>query len=211
MLSKTQLTLIDGPVGTLECRVGSTRPGVTPKGLAVICHPHSLHGGSMNNKVVTTIERAFELAGWQTLAFNFRSVGRSEGEYDAGIGEQQDLAAVVTWAQGMFGDLPLALAGFSFGSFVAFKQAQALGAQLLLTIAPPVNIYEFGDQEPAPGLVWSLIQGGQDEVVPAHKVVNWAHGLQQRPDVYWRENASHFFHGELIWLRNLVQLIAENS
>lgn len=205
---KAQLSIIDGPAGNVECRIGTTRPGSAPKGLAVICHPHSLHGGSMNNKVVTTLERAFGLAGWQTICFNFRSVGRSEGEYDEGRGEQEDLAAVVNFARGMFGDLPLALAGFSFGSFVAFKQANELQAVVLLTIAPPVNIYDFTEHNLQPGLVWSLIQGGQDEVVPAHKVVNWTRGLEKRPDVYWREDASHFFHGELIWLRNLVQLIA---
>lgn len=210
MNSKAQLSMIDGPVGNLECRIGTTRSGLTPKGLAVICHPHSLHGGSMDNKVVTTLERAFALAGWQTVCFNFRSVGRSEGVYDEGRGEQQDLGAVVTWAQGMFGDLPLALAGFSFGSFVAFKQANDLQAKILLTIAPPVNIYDFTGHNLQPDLVWSLIQGGQDEVVPAHKVVNWTRGLDKRPDVYWREGASHFFHGELIWLRNLVNLIASS-
>lgn len=209
MRKKVEISLIDGAVGLLEIRYVPAQLGVSPKGLVVIAHPHSLHGGSMNNKVVTTVERAFNLAGWKTVAFNFRSVGRSEGEYDAGRGEAEDLAAVVNWARGYFGDLPLALAGFSFGSFVTLKMAQELGAVKLITIAPPVNIYNFNELSVAPEVDWSIIQGGEDEVVPPNQVFIWMRGLERKPDVYWREKASHFFHGELVWLRNLVKLLAD--
>ena len=209
MAQKTQLSLIEGPVGALECRVGKVKPGKTPPGLVVLSHPHPLHGGTMNNKVVTTMEKAFHQAGWQTIAFNFRGVGRSEGSYDEGRGEQKDLAAVVTWAQGLFGELPLALAGFSFGSYISLMQAKTLQVQKLVTVAPPVNLYDFKALELPKEMDWSLIQGGQDEVVPPYKVANWMRGIEPRPDVYWRESASHYFHGELIWLRKLVTLLAE--
>lgn len=161
----------------------------------------------MNNKVVTTMEKAFSQAGWQTLAFNFRGVGQSEGFYDHGKGEQQDLAAVVNWAQGYFGDLPLGLAGFSFGSYIGLLQAKLLDAQLLVTVAPPVNLYDFKEIELPSRVKWSLIQGGQDEVVPAYKVANWMRGIQPRPDVYWRESAGHFFHGELVWLKKMLSVV----
>lgn len=209
MLQKTQSTLIDGPVGAIECRVGRVKTGERPPGLVVLTHPHPLYDGTMNNKVVTTMERAFAQMGWQTLAFNFRGVGRSEGAYDHGQGEQADLAAAVTWAQGMFGDLPLALAGFSFGSYVSLMQAKALQARHLITVAPPVNLYDFGELALDDKVNWSLVQGGQDEVVPPHKVISWMRGLNQRPDVYWREGASHYFHGELLWLKKVVNLAME--
>lgn len=209
MLQKTQWSLIEGAVGVIECRVGQMRPGKTPPGLVVLAHPHPLHGGTMDNKVVTTMERAFSQAGWQTLAFNFRGVGRSEGQYDEGRGEQDDLASVVTWAQGIFGGLPLALAGFSFGSYVSAKQAKTLQAQKLITVAPPINIYDFSTIDLPHDLDWSLIQGGQDEVVPPQQVASWMREVEPRPDVYWREVASHYFHGELIWLRKQVRLLAE--
>lgn len=208
MLPKTQSTLIDGPVGQLECRVGKVKPGRQPPGLVVLTHPHPLYDGTMNNKVVTTMEKAFAQAGWQTMAFNFRGVGRSDGFYDHGLGEQQDLAAVVNWAQGMFGDLPLALAGFSFGAYVSLMQAFDLQASKLVTVAPPVNLYDFSNLHLPQRLDWSLIQGGQDEVVPPYKVANWMRGIKPRPDVYWREAASHYFHGELIWLKHVVTLSA---
>ena len=206
MLQKTQVCMIKGVVGEIECRVGQLKPGLAPRGLVVVCHPHPLYDGSMNNKVVTTIEKAFSHAGWQTLAFNFRGVGQSEGFYDHGVGEQLDLSAVVNWAQGQFGDLPLALAGFSFGSYICLQQAKELGAHKLLTVAPPVNLYDFADIDLPVRMDWSLIQGGQDEVVPAYKVANWMRGIKPRPDVYWREPAGHYFHGELLWLRKVVAL-----
>lgn len=209
MFQKTQSTLIDGPAGAIECRVGRVKQGERPPGLVVLTHPHPLYDGTMNNKVVTTMERAFAQMGWQTLAFNFRGVGRSEGSYDHGQGEQADLAAAVTWAQGMFGDLPLALAGFSFGSYVSLMQAKPLQASHLITVAPPVNLYNFGDLDLPENLHWHLVQGGQDEVVPPHKVINWMRGLNHRPDVYWREGASHYFHGELLWLKKVVNLAIE--
>lgn len=207
MFQKTQATFVKGPAGQLECRVGQLAQGKAPLGLVVLCHPHPLYDGSMNNKVVTTMERAFAQAGWQTVAFNFRGVGQSEGFYDHGKGEQQDLAAIVSWAHGSFGELPLALAGFSFGSYIGLLQAQVLEAQWLVTVAPPVNLYDFDEILIPSRVKWSLIQGGQDEVVPAYKVANWMRGIQPRPDVYWRESAGHFFHGELVWLKKILSAI----
>lgn len=204
MTQTAQIHLIPGPTGLLESRLRPQTLGRVPRGLAVLLHPHPLYEGSMDNKVITTLEKSFFEQGWQTLAFNFRGVGRSEGGYDEGRGEQADLAAVVSWAQGHYGELPLTLAGFSFGSYIAMAQADRLFAQHLITVAPPVNLYPFDQLKISPGLRWSLIQGGQDEVVPPHKVANWMRGLKRRPDVYWRESASHYFHGELVWLRRVA-------
>lgn len=203
MLKKTQSTLIDGAVGALELRVGAT-PTHQPPGLVVISHPHPQFGGTMDNKVVTTLEKTFAHAHWQTVCYNFRGVGKSEGDYDGGQGEQQDLAAVVEWARTQFADLPLTLAGFSFGSYVSLQQAQTLAAQQVISVAPPVGLYDFSGIKLSSAVRWSLIQGGQDEVINAAEVLSWARQLEYRPDVYWREQASHFFHGELLWLRKVV-------
>lgn len=203
MLKKTQSTLIDGAVGALELRVGST-PTHQTQGLVVISHPHPQFGGTMDNKVVTTLEKTFSQARWQTVCYNFRGVGQSVGEYDGGLGEQKDLAAVVEWAREQFVDMPLTLAGFSFGSYISLQQAQTLAAQQVISVAPPVGLYDFTSIKLSADMRWSLIQGGQDEVINSTEVLSWARQLEHRPDVYWREQASHFFHGELLWLRKVV-------
>lgn len=207
MIKKTQSTYIDGPVGCLEARIGRKPRQADLAGLVVLTHPHPQFGGTMNNKVVTTMERAFADSGWQTLAFNFRGAGHSEGEYDGGRGEQQDLATVVDWARVVWGDVPLTLAGFSFGAYVSLMQAQALAPQRIISVAPPVGLYDFSQVPDDLGCDWLLVQGGQDEVVEAAEVLDWLRQLDNPPDLLWRQRASHYFHGELIWLRRALSAL----
>ena len=124
MNAQTEYLLQDGPAGQIE--VAIDRPEGTPLGVAVIAHPHPLHGGTLTNKVVQTLARAFVLAGWTAVRFNFRGVGRSEGTYDEGRGELDDLLTVV---RAQAPDGPLCLSGFSFGAFVTSHAAAHLQAQ----------------------------------------------------------------------------------
>ncbi len=126
-----------GPAGKLECEARAAVPDVARNAIAVICHPLSTDGGSMRNKVVTMIERSLREAGVDTVIFNFRSVGGSEGEFDSGNGESDDLAAVVAWARKTRPGAALWLAGFSFGSYVTLRNALSLKADALIRIAPP--------------------------------------------------------------------------
>ncbi|BCN93982.1 alpha/beta hydrolase [Thiomicrorhabdus immobilis] len=200
--------LIDGPVGAIELRLKVSKEvggQVDCSKVVVISHPHPLYGGTMNNKVVTTLERAFASRGYTTIAYNFRGVGCSEGEYDNGEGEQQDLLAVVNWAKDEFSPSNVVLAGFSFGSYVSLKSVKASKADALCTVAPPVGLYDFSKIEQI-NVPWVLIQGGQDEVICAKEVLDWSMDLATTPDIYWRDGASHFFHGELVWLKKVIEL-----
>ncbi|KUJ74615.1 hypothetical protein AVO42_04235 [Thiomicrospira sp. XS5] len=200
---------IPGAVGELEVRM--TRPGDSssssdqPKRWVVLSHPHPQFGGTMNNKVVATLEKAFQSLEYGTLAYNFRGVGESEGEYDGGEGEQMDLAAAVHWLRETNEVDELVLAGFSFGSYVVLKQAEALKADALCTVAPPVSMYDFTDLYPT--MPWVLIQGGQDEVIDSGEVLQWAIKADSVPDIFWRAQASHFFHRQLVWLKNIVTAV----
>lgn len=204
---KSEIKLIQGDEGNLELRIklALNNKFSSKKQLAVISHPHPLFGGTMNNKVVTTLERAFSNLGYVTVAYNFRGVGQSEGEYDNGLGEQSDLQAVVNWAQSEFNVDKTILAGFSFGSYVTLQTHKKCDVDGLCTVAPPVGLYDFSNINDIV-LPWTLIQGGQDEVVSAQEILDWAMKQEARPDVYWRDRASHFFHGELVWLRKVIEM-----
>lgn len=217
MRSNAKTQLIPGEVGDLEIRFhASDESENLPAGrvseLVILSHPHPLYGGTMNNKVITTIEHAFQKLGFSTICYNFRGVGKSEGEFDEAIGEIQDLLKVVDWAKSEKGFERIHLAGFSFGSLVSLKALEYLKVESLLTVAPPVGLYDFSnillpEFVQSEGFRWSMIQGGQDEVICAQEVLTWVRQSSVKPDIYWRESASHFFHGELIWLRKVVQAL----
>lgn len=195
--------LIDGDVGKIQLRM--TRPGdFSVTKWVVLSHPHPQFGGTMDNKVVTTLERSFQRLGFGTVAYNFRGVDASDGSYDGGEGEQADLQAVVTWLRQNEDVSHLMLAGFSFGSYIALKQADALKADALCIVAPPVSMMDFS--QVAPTMPWVLIQGGQDEVIDAKEVLDWLWKLPSQPDLYWRAEASHFFHGQLVWLKKVIAM-----
>ena len=167
----------------------------------MILHPHPLYGGTMHNKVVSTLARAFLELGLHTLRFNFRGTGASEGSFDHGEGESADLMAVLAWLRVHRPQDELWLAGFSFGGYVAVHSAEAAGAARLITVAPSVNLYTTPQ---VPRMPWLLIQGEQDEVVPCSKVREWLNGLSHRPDLVLLPDAGHFFHGRLLELRALI-------
>jgi len=189
---------IQGPAGLLELQaVPAENPGAP---LAVICHPHPLHGGTMQNKVVSTLVRTFNECGAHTVRFNFRGVGRSEGQYDDGRGELQDLLAVVAWARAKHPDSVLWLAGFSFGGWIAMKGALQLPAELLVMVAPQVSRLLL-ENVSALSCRWLLVQGDRDEVVSPKDVFTWAACLSHPPELIRFPEAGHFFHGQLTELR----------
>ena len=185
---------IPGPAGLLEARLDC--PDNPAPGMAVLCHPHPLHGGSMHNKVVHTLARTLNGLGVAALRFNFRGVGASAGQYDDGRGERDDLRAVLRWVRQQGAGAPLCLAGFSFGAWVALAVAQDQPPDCLILVAPPVNHFDFSGLEGPPGF-WAVVQGEADEVVPATEVLRWIDGLQHPPAVIRMPGVGHFFHGRL--------------
>lgn len=200
-MSNTPL-FIDGPAGKLEAEL--LRPATArDDGVAVVCHPHPQHGGTMQNKVVHMLCKAFNDLNLPTLRFNFRGVGASAGEFDNGVGETDDMLAVCSHARTQFPDARLWLAGFSFGARVVLQGWEEAGADYLVTVAPPVSLYDMSD---ITGITipWLLIQGGKDEIVDPEAVRDWSSGLQPPPAVRWLDEAGHFFHGQLNPLRQVV-------
>jgi uncharacterized protein len=191
---------IPGPAGAIEIACASNTE--TPERIAIICHPHPLFGGSMGNKVVTTLERLFRDLHCVTVRFNFRGVAGSAGSFDHGEGEAEDLRAVYAFARRYFPDLPLDLAGFSFGSFVATRMANTLDAARLIAIAPPVLSWDFSKLDPV--MPWWIVQGEQDEVVAASAVYQFAAAHARQPTLL-KLPGGHFFHGLLPELRALLQ------
>lgn len=194
---------LQGSVGALEA-VLTVPQTIQSTQVAFIGHPHSLQGGTMNNKVVTTIARAFKELGIPSLRFNFRGVGQSEGVYDAGIGESEDMLALVNQWQNEQPRVHFIFVGFSFGSYVAYRaSSQCLGSRLI-TIAPPVHHYDYKAFEQLPQS-WLIIQPDADEVVPADLVYHFADSFNPPLPVIRFAQTSHFFHGKLIELK--AQLI----
>ena len=191
-----------GPAGVLE--VACAPPDAAARaGVAVICHPHPQHGGTMHNKVVTMLARSLGELGLPTVRFNFRGVGASAGEYADGIGERDDLAAVVAWARRVRPDAVLWLAGFSFGSYVALTASAALAPAQLILVAPPVGRWDFANAAPPCPLL--IVQGEEDEVVDAPAVFAWAGALDPVPELVRMPATGHFFHRRLMDLRGAVK------
>lgn len=201
--SKAEIRL-RGPAGDLEVITDTPDAEAARPAVAVICHPHPLHGGSFHNKVVTILERSLRELGLTTVRFNFRGVGDSEGQFDDGFGETEDLLTVVEWVRRNRPDDELWLAGFSFGSYVALRAAQNLKLKQLISVAPPVDKYEFAEMD-RPDCNWMVIQGDEDDVVSADAVVEWANKQQPPPDLIVMNQAGHFFHRRLMDLRGLVK------
>jgi len=185
-----------GTAGKLE---GITHlPEGVPRAIVVLAHPLPTMGGTMENKVVTTLAKTFVELGFVALRFNFRGVGGSEGEFDNGIGEVEDVLAVVRYARQEYGDLPLILSGFSFGGYVQACAAQQLHPFQLVLAAPAVGRFAM----PSVPHNTLLIHGEQDEVVPLADVLHWARP-QQLPIVVL-PGAEHFFHGRLNQIKQIV-------
>ena len=197
MNSQTERASIAGPAGTIECALDGAAEN--RRGIAVIAHPHPLHGGTMDNKVVQTLARAFVQQGWRTVRFNFRGIGSSAGSWDEGRGEIDDMLAVIEKHRGA-GE-PLALAGFSFGAYVASHAAQRVGHEQvrhLVLIGPATRNFEVAQVPPGT----AVIHGEQDDVVPLQATFDWAR--PQSLPVVVVPGVGHFFHGQLPLLKNLV-------
>jgi hypothetical protein len=193
--------MIAGPAGSLQAIAED--PGAGGERFALLCHPHPLYGGTMENKVVTTVARALRDAGIPTLRFNFRGVGRSEGVFDAGIGETADAAAAEIWCADRWPGRRPVLAGFSFGAYVVLRLAQQGRAAALITVAPPVTSFDFSGLR-SPACPWLVVQGDADEVVNPQSVIAWADSLEPRPQLLVMPGVGHFFHGRLGELRDAV-------
>ena len=201
--AKKQEILIAGPAGALESIVEVPADAV-PSGVAVVCHPHPLHGGTMQNKVAHTLARSFLASGFAALRFNFRGVGQSEGEFADGHGELQDVLAALDWAQREFPDVPVWLAGFSFGAAMAVRAAVEANPNGLISIAPAVS--RFVDSLPVqPACPWLIVQGDQDELVDIEETVAWVNELDPGPELEVFADTKHFFHGKLVRLRETVE------
>jgi len=205
MNSATIRTQIAGPAGALEALLDKPPADYAGplRGTAIIAHPHPLFGGTMDNKVVQTLARAFVLSGWQAVRFNFRGVGASAGSYDEGRGELQDLLAVIA-DQAPQG--PLALAGFSFGAFVTSHAVAALWPQRALErivlVGTAATRFAVAPLDPALHARALIVHGESDDTVPLQDVMNWAR--PQTLPVSVIPGVGHFFHGQLPLLRGLV-------
>jgi uncharacterized protein len=199
----TEFTL-QGPVGPLEAISDVAERADARCGVAVICHPNSKDGGTMRNKVVTMLERSLRESGLDTVRFNFRSAGESAGAYDNGVGESDDLAAVVAWVRKVRPNDALWLAGFSFGSYVTLRNAVKLKADALISIAPPVGRWEY-ETLALPTCPWLVVMGEEDEIVEPQAVFDWIDSLAQPPELIRMPETGHFFHRRLMDLRGAVK------
>ena len=197
-----QSITLAGPAGTLEALTSCPAHGGM-SATAVILHPHPLYGGTMHNKVVHTLARAFGELGIASVRFNFRGVGSSAGAFAHGEGETEDALAVIAWLRQQRPGTPVWLAGFSFGAYVALRAAASAQVSGLITVAPAVHLYDFSTFA-LPHCPWLLIQGEADEVVPVEKVRGWLSGITVQPQTLFLPGVSHFFHGHLTELKSAL-------
>jgi len=199
MNPRTLRSVVAGPAGDIECATDTPSEG-HPRGVAVLCHPHPLHGGSLDNKVVQTLARSLVQLGYTSVRFNFRGIGASQGQWDGGRGEIDDALAVV--AAHRVAGLPLVLGGFSFGAYAASQAAVRLVegalAERLVLVGPAVVNFATA-AVPKDTLV---VHGELDEVVPLAAVLDWAR--PQGLPVVVVPGSGHYFHGQLALLKQIV-------
>ena len=187
--------MLAGPAGKIEARLIPPVAESRYPAVAVICHPHPLHGGNLDNKVTATLAKTMSALGMPVLRFNFRGVGASGGRFASGIGETEDLLAVIREAQKLYP-----------------QRALWLAVDRLITVAPPVNLYDLSDFTP-PECSWLLIQGIDDEVVPYKQVLKWATRLYPAPQTAYLDGVGHYFHGKLTTLQSVItdSITAQNT
>jgi alpha/beta superfamily hydrolase len=198
MNSHTVRRMVAGPAGDIECALDD--PATVPVGIAVVCHPHPVHGGTMDNKVAQTLARAFVQLGYRSVRFNFRGAGQSAGAWDEGRGEVDDALAVIAAYRDP--DKPFVLAGFSFGGFIAAEAASRLPEadkpQRLVLVGPSTEKQPVAHVPPDT----LVIHGEADEIVPLQATLDWAR--PQTLPVIVLPGVGHFFHGQLSLLKNLL-------
>ena len=193
----TERVTVDGPAGPIE--VVHNIPETALRGIALVCHPHPLQGGTLDNKVVQTLAKAFFTLHYAAVRFNFRGVGQSAGTFDEGVGETEDALVVLAHARRRFGEaLPVVLAGFSFGAYIAVRASERIQAERLVLVAPAVGRFPIR-HVPDDTIV---IHGEEDDVVPLADVLAWARP-QALPIVVF-PGCGHFFHGRLPQLARIV-------
>jgi alpha/beta superfamily hydrolase len=205
MNSQTKQFFITGAAGKLECKLDMP-PDAAPRGIALIAHPHPLFGGTMDNKVAQTLARAFVALGYASTRMNFRGVGESTGSHDAGLGETDDMALLHAHMLAELPELPVALAGFSFGTFVLAQLQQRLTeqgqpAERLVLVGTAAGKWAV----PAVPANTILIHGEADDTIPLKDVFDWAR--PQDLPVTVITGADHFFHRKL---HHIKQLIVDN-
>lgn len=199
---RSEALFFDGPAGRLEGVL--ELPGQrVPRAVAVVCHPHPLHGGTLQNKVAHTLSRAFVVQEFAALRFNFRGVGKSAGEFDNGDGERLDVLCAVDFMRARFPGIPLWLGGFSFGAAVAVGIADEIKAAGLVSIAPAVSRLA-NDEWARPVCPWLLVHGEDDELVAIGDTIEWVNSIAPGPELCVFPETSHFFHGKLIRLREVI-------
>lgn len=198
---------ISGPAGALESLLVQPDGWCEQDPVAICCHPHPLHGGTMHNKVVYILAKAFHQLGAATLRFNFRGVGQSQGEFDNGVGEQADVLAIADWLRQQYPDAPLWLSGFSFGGVVSLMTHARIAPVRLLVVAPAVELYPEAQQLQVQTADWILVQGGQDELVSPQVISAWLKQQQIKPRLIWLEQAGHLFHGYLNQIQDQITRI----
>ncbi|HYD63036.1 MAG TPA: alpha/beta fold hydrolase [Noviherbaspirillum sp.] len=201
MNSQTQRFSLQGVAGNIECALDL--PPEAPRGVALVAHPHPLYGGTMDNKVAQTLARAFVAIGYATARMNFRGVGKSEGEHDAGRGETDDMEVLLKHMQQQYPGLPVALGGFSFGTFVQSQLQQRLvangtPAERLVLVGTAAGKW---DVPPVPANT-ILIHGEHDDTIPLSDVLDWAR--PQDLPVIVIPGADHFFHRKLQHIKSFV-------
>jgi alpha/beta superfamily hydrolase len=205
MNSKTERLQVNGQVGIIECLKDLATPEVELKGWAFVAHPHPLFGGTMDNKVVQTLARAFAQNGWNVLRFNFRGVGQSQGPHDNGQGEAQDLQFLI---EQFAPNGPIAMAGFSFGAYVTSTALSDLRHHRANDIQAIILVGTAASRFTVPAIDQTLhdkvlvLHGEVDDTVPLQKVFDWAR--PQALAVTVIPGVEHFFHGQLPLLKNLV-------
>ncbi|MCP8897725.1 alpha/beta hydrolase [Gilvimarinus xylanilyticus] len=197
---------LDGPAGRLEVAASAGDANGPYRGrnlCAVVAHPHPLHGGTMDNKVVTTLQRCYRDLGVDSLRFNFRGVGASEGEHDHAVGEVDDMLAVLRAAEAARPGAEFLVAGFSFGSSVAARASYHVNAAHLCLVAPPIPRYDF-DREGQFNAPLTVLQGERDERVEAQAVKTWSESLRGVVRYHAFADTGHFFHGQLVALKETL-------
>lgn len=198
---------VQGQAGNLE--VLTELPKNPEKmGIGIVCHPNPLQEGNMTNKVVYTVAKAFERSGLATVRFNYRGVGQSEGSFGDTAGEVDDLLAIMQWVKTVEPHLPIWLAGFSFGAYIAAQGANQYRVEQLISVAPAVHLHPY-DQVENLTCPWLIVQGDQDDVVSPQDVATFYEHVNAKPDsrinLVTMEGVGHFFHGRLTELRDIVE------
>ena len=205
----TETLFVDGAAGRIEAVLDLPTPDFSaarraPRGIALVAHPHPLFGGTLDNKVVQTLAKTFAELGYVAVRSNFRGVGDSEGTHDHGEGETADILGLAAWAQGRFGELPVAIAGFSFGAWVQTRVAARIPVERLVLVALPAGFVSDGRSYTTGSVAENtiVIHGEQDDTVPLTNVFAWAR--PQGIAITVIPGADHFFHRKLKLIRSII-------